>query len=140
MYKLAIVAFLITGLALAKPAERTEIKTEVSSKGLPTTTYRSDQFSPGVISEYLRVTRSSDRSKIVKMEYWYVYRNGNNTDQTKPVEIKFRKGAKYENEEVGYAGELLLPESDTYLSFRIAEGMLDLTHSKDRIQTFEPEQ
>lgn len=139
MYKLAILAILISGLAMATPFNKEAIKTETSAKELPTTTYRSDQFSPGVISEYIRVTRSSDRSKIVKMEYWYIYRDGMDTEETKPVEIKFRKGAQYEKEEVGYDGELLLPESDTYLSFRIAEGILEVTHSKESIQVFEPE-
>lgn len=139
MYKLILIAFLISGYVLASPMSKNNPETNISGKDLPKTTYRSDQFSPGVISEYIRITRSSDRSKIVKMEYWYIYRNGGSTEETKPVEIKFRKGEKYEKEEVGYAGELLLPETETFIPFRIAEGMLELTHGKESIQSFEME-
>lgn len=141
MYKLVVILFLLSGGVLAySPLEINSLKKEFPDKELPTTTYRSDQYSPGIVSEYIRITRSSDNSKIVKIEYWYVFRgSGEFPEETEPEEIKFRKGERYEKEEVGYDGELMLPETEVYVPFRIAEGTLEVTHGNERVQIFEME-
>lgn len=105
----------------------------------PTETYRSDQYRPGLISEYIKLTLSNDRQKIKKIEYWYTFRDGNNASKSEVYDLKFRKSERYEGEEVGNKGELMLPETEEYLPFINAEGMLDINHGNDMIQTFEIE-
>lgn len=132
MIKTFILIFTFSSMLMSENAEL-----EIQNSDLPTETYRSDQFSPGVISEYIKLTLSSDRKHIKKIEYWYVYRDGNTGAKSEVYDLKFRKSERYAGEEVGNKGELLLPEAEEYVSFINAEGLFEITHEPERIQSFE---
>ena len=112
--------------------------TEIELNKEHTDTYRCDQYRPGVISEYLEVTLNSDRTQIKSIHYWYVYRTSSGAEESEEWNVQFRKGEQYDTgEEVGNEGELMLPETDAYVPFRIAEGVFEISHSADQIQIFE---
>ena len=101
--------------------------------------YRSDQFSPGVISEYIEITLSQDKKDFISGAYWSVYRSGDETVESERAQINFKNAQRYSGEEVGVKGQLQLFEKGEWIYFRIAEGVLELDHESIGIQTFEPE-
>lgn len=117
----------------------TEEVTVQKDEDLPTETYRSDQYTPGIISEYIKLTLSSDRQHIKKIEYWYIFNGAEDGEESKVYELKFRKNEQFEGEEVGNKGELMLPEDGVYIPFRKVEGIFEITHGHESIQVFEME-
>lgn len=112
------------------------------TKDLPTETYRSDQYemSPGIISEYIKLTLSSDRQNIKKIEYWYLTRDGDSALKSEVYDLKIRKSEKFEGEEVGNRGELMFPETGIYQPFSRVEGVFEIIHGAEMVQVFEMEQ
>lgn len=103
-------------------------------------TYRSDQFRPGVISEYIEVTRSASRGEIIEMKYWSLYRSGNDTEKSDAENIKLKDVESYQKEEHGWKGKLQFGEKGDWLTFRIVEGVFEIEHLDSEVQTFEMEE
>jgi hypothetical protein len=102
--------------------------------------YRSDQFRPGVISEYIEVEFLDSGGGFIKGKYWSIYRSGFETYSTEKEEIMFRQVKKYDGEEVGIEGQLKLSINENWLIFRIAEGVFEIEHSDTNFQIFEKEE
>ena len=123
----------------AKLAENTQPESDNSdgTASLPKTIYRSDQFSPGLMGEWIEVTFSSDRASIQEIRYWYVDNQSRNASEKEVATIQ--KDERYEGEEVGIKGEIQLPGSDEFLKFRIVEGVFEIVRPDGTTQTFAPE-
>ncbi len=104
------------------------------------TTYRSDQFRPGVISEYIQVEFSEKRDSILSVSYWSTYRSGNETEQTAVENLELKNTLGFTGEEHGLKGELKFNSDENWLPFRIVEGVFEIEHSNDSYQIFEPEE
>jgi hypothetical protein len=100
-------------------------------------TYRSDQFRPGVISEYIQMNFTKNQDSLISGEYWSVYRdNSFETQETPKQAIELKNISFYQGEEEGIKGELRLPQDEMWFAFRMAEGIFEIDYGQDNIQTF----
>jgi hypothetical protein len=102
--------------------------------------YRSDQFRPGVISEFIVVEQNETRDSILSISYKYVYRSGSSAEESSLKSLELREVNFYSGEEQGWEGQLKLPEDEYWLPFRIAEGVFEIEHDMERFQVFEKEE
>jgi hypothetical protein len=102
--------------------------------------YRSDQFRPGVISEYIEVKQNETRDSILSISYKHVYRSGSSAEESSIQILELRQLNYYSGEEQGWEGQLKLPEGVHWLPFRIAEGVFEIQHDAESFQVFEKEE
>lgn len=105
-----------------------------------TTTYRSDQFRPGLISEYIELTFSERQNQIIHGYYWSLYQSGSQMEETPREKLNFKEVEQTINsEEESFTGKVQLYEGDEWLDFRLAEGVLEIKHLGLGLQIFEME-
>ena len=102
--------------------------------------YRSDQFRPGVMSEYIEVKQSETRDSILSISYKYVYRSGSSAEESSIQILELREVNYYSGEEHGWEGQLKFSKDDQWLPFRIAEGVFEIEHDAESFQVFEKEE
>lgn len=68
-----------------------------------------------------------------------MYRSGFETVETPRTHFDFKEVLRYDGVEEGVKGLIKLSENESWLRFRIAEGILEIQHTDVGIQQFELE-